>query len=389
MTVDDERLLDMAAKKRWLAERLAERMREQLLKPMRPGGRLASVRSLAAELGVCVETVRAAQGILAACGEVEIRHGSGVYVPVRGGKRRVGIVSELDLLRPRCSSFFAATVCELRDFFSAQGVETEFFMGETLPGECRDVPSCGRFLREVQSGNLDGAVLVNAPETEAWHRFIEGCPVPLVGAGTPYQAGLDYGDLVRQGMRLLAAQGGTRVAVLGWSLHVADDLMLVGMARQAGMDMRPGWVRHDLHPQLSGAGWEEFREIWGAHAVKPDSLLVTDDVLFSEAAVAIAEMGIRVPEQLRIATHANEGAEPRAPFPVTLLRVNATWCADRLGEILLRRMNGEAVEPGLVSVPIDVTKEEGAFAVSRTNAATATSPEASVGAKEMAGTVTG
>ncbi len=354
----------MATKKRWLAERLAERILEQLLKPMRPGGRMASVRSLAAELGVCVETVRAAQRILAARGELEIRHGSGVYVPMRAGKRRVGIVSELDLLRPRCSSFFAATVCELRDFFSAQGVETEFFMGETLPGEVRGSPSCGRFSREVEAGRLDGAVLVNAPDTEAWHQFIGGCSVPLVGAGTPYLAGLDYGDMVRRGMQLLASQGGTRVAVLGWSLAVADDLLLVGMARQAGMDMLPGWVRHDLHPQLGGAGWEEFREIWGAHPVKPDSLLVTDDVLFSEAAVAIAEMGIPVPERLRVATHANAGAAPRAPFPVSLLSVDATWCADRLGEMLMRRMNGEAVEPGLMSVPIEVAQSEEAVAVS-------------------------
>lgn len=357
MTLRAERVLTMAEKKQWLAERLAERMREQLLKPMRPGGRLASVRQLAAELGVCVETVRAAQRVLARRGELEIRHGSGVYVPARS-RKRVGIVSELDLLRPRCSSFFAATVCELRDYFSAQGVETEFFMGETLPGQVRQSPSCGRFLREVEAGRLDGAVLVSAPETDAWRGFVQSCPVPLVGAGTPYLAGLDYGDMVRRGLQLLASQGGTRVAVLGWSLAVADDLLLVGMARQAGLDMRPGWVRHDLHPQLGGAGWEEFREIWSAHPVKPDSLLVTDDLLFSEAAVAISEMGIRVPEQLRIATHANAGAEPRAPFPVTLLRVNATWCADLLGEMLMRRMNGEAVEPGLMSVPIEVVKPE-------------------------------
>jgi hypothetical protein len=32
--------------------------------------------------------------------------------------------------------------------------------------------------------------------------------------------------------------------------------------------------------------------------------------------------------------------------------------------MLLRRMNGEAVEPGLMSVPIEVAQSEGAVAVS-------------------------
>ena len=89
-------------------------------------------------------------------------------------------------------------------------------------------------------------------------------------------------------------------------------------------------------------------------AEKPDALLVTDDVLFAEAQIAILEMGIRVPDQLRIATHVNAGAEPKAPFPVTLLRVDAAWCAERLGEMLIQRMNGETVEPGLRAVTVEV-----------------------------------
>jgi DNA-binding LacI/PurR family transcriptional regulator len=341
--------------RRPLAQRIADELRGRFLTAVRPGGRLPSVVALAAELGVSVLTVRAAQAILAREGLLEIQHGSGVYLAARKGTRRVGIVSELDLLRPRASSFFAATVCGLRDYFSRQGIETEFFMGESLPGDHRQKPSCGRFVQEVEVGRLDGAVLVSAPETEFWRRFIDGCPIPLVGAGTGYHAGTDYRELVRKGMQALAAQGGRRLAVLGgWLGDGSAETELRALARRSGLELREGWTRHDLHPQHRGAGWEEFREIWSAHREKPDALLVTDDVLFGEAQIAILELGIRVPEHLRIATHANVGAEPRPPFPVTLLRVDAAWCADRLGELLLQRMDGEAVEPGLRSVPIEV-----------------------------------
>ena len=198
-------------------------------------------------------------------------------------------------------------------------------------------------------------MLVSWPELYYFHELLDKCTIPLVGAQTDYHAGTDYRELVAKGFHALAAQGGRHVAALGaWFGPNADEAELRDMARGFGMDMREGWTRHDLHPQHRGAGWEEFREIWSAHREKPDALLVTDDVLFAEAQIAILEMGIRVPEQLRIATHVNAGAEPKAPFPVSLLRVDAAWCAERLGEMLIQRMNGETVEPGLRAVTVEV-----------------------------------
>lgn len=70
--------------------------------------------------------------------------------------------------------------------------------------------------------------------------------------------------------------------------------------------------------------------------------------------MAIAELGIRVPRDLRVAAHANAGDEKAAFFPVTRLRVDAAWCADRLGEMLLRLMAGDKVAPGLARAPVEV-----------------------------------
>ena len=350
-----------------LAAQVAAAMRGDMLKTATPGARLRPVRELADELGVSVPTVRAAQSVLAGEGLLEIRHGSGVYVKEpTGGQRRIGIVSEMDLLRPRGSSFFAATICALRDFVAARDMETELFIGESLPGAPVKFPSVRGFVREVEAGRLDGAVLVSWPELYYFNEFLQKCTIPLVGAQTDYHAGTDYRELVAKGFHALAAQGGQRVGVLGaWFGPNADEAELRDVARSFGMELLPGWTRHDLHPQLRGAGWEEFREIWSAHREKPDALLVTDDVLFADAQIAILEMGIRVPDQLRIATHVNAGAEPRPPFPVTLLKVDAAWCAERLGEMLIQRMNGASVEPGLRAVPVEVV-EAGERAVDAT-----------------------
>jgi DNA-binding LacI/PurR family transcriptional regulator len=120
----------------------------------------------------------------------------------------------------------------------------------------------------------------------------------------------------------------------------------------------PEWVRRDLHPMLSGAGWEEFREMWTARREKPDGLLVADDMLFSEVQIAVQELGIRVPDQLRIVTHANKGADRRYPFPVTLAQFDPERYAEMLGEMLLKRLRGEAVAPPVVQLPPELVEAE-------------------------------
>lgn len=335
-------------------DRVAEHLRLHVRTTMKPGEKLPGIHVLARQLGVSEWTLRSAQALLSREGVLEVRHGSGVFVAARKVANRVGIVSELDLLHPRASSYFAATVRELRRFFAAHGIEGEFFMGSTEPGTVNAAPSCGRFTEEALAGRLDGAVLVNAPATQEWQTFMRDCPVPLVGAGTDYCPGIDFQELVSKGMDALAAQGGRRVAVMGWGEGQTSNVNLVAAAARAGMETQPRWMRHDLHPQLDGVGWEELREIWFADDVKPDSLLVTDDALFADVVIAVTELGIRVPEDLRVATHANVGGEPKAPFPVTLLRVDPTWCADRLGDTLLRRIAGDAKASSTEAAEIEV-----------------------------------
>jgi DNA-binding transcriptional regulator YhcF (GntR family) len=109
-------------------------MHERLLKRLRPGRRLAPVRELAAEFGVCVETIRAAQRLLAVKGILEIRHGSGVYVA--GGKShwRVGILSELNLFDHRIGHYLRAVAGALKSQLEAMSVEPLLYVGNAFPG---------------------------------------------------------------------------------------------------------------------------------------------------------------------------------------------------------------------------------------------------------------
>jgi len=338
-----------------LAERVANDCQARLLQPRRAGGRLAPVRELAAELGVSVPTVRAAQRLLADRGLLQIRHGSGVYVAGAAAKNWIGIYTAFDVFQPRTSSFHTLVPYALRNYFSNHAIDAEIYVGRSAAGEYDQQPPNPRFLADVAAGRLSGVVFLTAPTSDGWEEWVAGLHIPAVGDHTTYQVNTGYEEMIRQAVRHLGRHGRRRIAMLSYAPGTGQNLLQKALA-EAGLPLHREWVRHDFHPMLSGSGWEEFREIWDARREKPDGLLVTDDVLFDEARIAIQELGIRVPEQLRIVTHANKGAVRRYPFPVTEAQCDPERYAEALGAMLLKRLRGKPVEPPVRFVPFEMVE---------------------------------
>lgn len=325
-----------------LHQRVADQLRDHIQTHCRPGQKIESLRELAVKLKVCHGTLRAAQSLLRHEGLLEIRHGSGVYVANRAHERRIGIYSESDLLQSRTSSYHIIKTSALRRYFMEQGATAEVYLGTSVPGEKPDRPTNRRFLDDVAAGRLDGVVFTSESVTDAWREWNKQFPLPFVGSDwSPYRVEIDVTALIREGVRQLVTQGCRRLALLSWSSHMAE--FSAALAAH-GLDARPGWERHDLEPFLPGAGWEEFREIWSACAEKPDGLLVTDDCLAADAAVALQELGIRVPAQLRLVIQTNKGSGLRFPFPVTRLEIDPVEQGRALGAMLLDLLNGRTVE---------------------------------------------
>lgn len=300
---------------------------------------MVPVRQLADELGVCVKTVRTAQQFLAREGLLEIRHGSGVYVNEPPAQPAIGIFSNLDILQPRTSAFHLQVPRDLRTWFRQQGMAADIYIGEAESGDTRLADRHCRFMKDVAAGQLDAVALLNIPETTDWADWIQALSIPAVGAMTPYTAEADFAAMARAGVQRLHAQGCTRIALLAWDIQRLTAPFRAAL-KAVGLDYHPEWLRGNLHPMLSGAGWEEFREIWFAARDKPDGLLIGDDVLFAEASLAIQELGIQVPGHLRIVSHANAGVLNRYPFDVTLFEVDPMHYAAALGEHLLALLRG-------------------------------------------------
>ena len=319
---------------------------------MKAGDALPSVEALCAQYAVSVNTMMAALVVLDREGWVERRHGSGIFATRRVEQPCVGLYSELDLLNRRSSVFFREVPHALWSFFARNGVQTEFYMGHTQPGEDPAEPTCRRFFTDVESGSLDGVVVVSAPQSEAWSERFRACPVPLVNGAMEASAGLNQ-NAVRAGVQRLAEQGCRRLALVVWGPELYKAAFTEA-AQAARLETREGWIRSGVHPGLVGGGWEEFREVWSAYREKPDGLLVLDDGLFEDVKMAIRDMGIRVPDQLRVVAHANKGFHLEHPFPVTLLECDPVAFAEGLGTLLLQRMRPAPSLKSIVETPMEI-----------------------------------
>lgn len=339
-----------------LSQQVAGELRKYIAAHCKSGDALPPVRQLMVELGISHSTLRAAQSLLAQEGYLDIRHGSGVYVTGRAVTRRIGIYCELDLLQSRMSTYHREVMRGLRRYFQAHGALADIYLGEAEAGARQpDRPTSGRFMDDVAAGRLDGVVFTEVPTTEPWLKWTTGFTLPCVGGWwTPYRCQMPH-DTMKIGVETLIGQGCRNLALLAWG-HNADEF--AQCLAEHGLEYRPGWSRHDLEPSLAGAGWQEFREIWSAYPMKPDGLLILDDVLAEDAAKALAELRIEVPDRLRVVTHANKGSEWGFPFPATRLEVDPAEAAEALGGMMLDLLDGKPIaQPGKV-LTVRVVEEQ-------------------------------
>lgn len=340
-----------------LHHRVATKLKEYIRAHHQPGEALPPVRELSAKMRVSTPTLRAAQALLCQEGYLQPMHGSGVYVLDRVVTNLVALVSDLDVLHPGVSQFFRGMLHHLRGFFAENGVRTRLYLGEIQPGEPYKDPSCREFVADVLAHRFDGIVAVATDPLPVWMKGAEQFDIPVVGGNHRFRqwVSLDNQQLIREGLGILREQGARRVAVLAWG----DSGGAGGFPKalqDAGLSTREGWIRTDVHPSLPGGGWEEFREVWSAHAEKPEGLLIADEMLYAQALLAIQELGLRIPEDLRIVASVNRGAGLVHPFPVTLMEFDPKEMAEAMGGMMLKLLRREKVSPAQVVLQPRVVK---------------------------------
>ncbi|MCG3148724.1 MAG: hypothetical protein PCFJNLEI_02169 [Verrucomicrobiae bacterium] len=336
-----------------LHEQMVKVLRSEVLSRFQAGDCLPTLSELAEQYDVSTSSIRSALLTLAHEGLVTLRHGSGCYVtaPVSPVTACIGIFTDLDLFGPLAYPFQHRVIGLLRSTLRESGYEVRVYCGEEQWRQNPVEAPYPEFVADVQAGRLAGVVALPYSLLGQWLDVLRERELPVVHLDytrRPGTVNLDYAALVRQGVAWLWEQGCRRLALTGYGGGTLGKMGTTDCARifaeefaARGGDYQAEWVRVDLNPALPGTGWSQFRELWTAHTAKPDGLLITDDALLPDVALAVRELGVRVPDELQVVTHFNRAVSAEVGWPAARLEFDPQTVAVALAELLRRRLRGE------------------------------------------------
>lgn len=310
---------------------------------------------LARRLGVSRGTVREAIATFVHEGLIERRAGGGtVVVAPRIRRPRVGLWFDLDL--PAAYAF--QVLNHLLACLAGQDLAAKTYVAPRPTTNPASNPAQLELVEDLKNAGIDALGIVNGlVPAEALAR-IRASRVPVVGC--PSDMPLDAADCltaqivsssgvqVREGARYLLAKGCRRIAWLAWARNSWIPRLIEVFRKtlaEHGVAFREEWLRMNEDPSLPGAGYEEFCDVWRSSREKPDGLLVSDDVLFPDVALAVRDLGIRVPEQLRVVAHANKGMATCPAFPAPRMERDPEEHARVMSAYLAKAARGEPIEP--------------------------------------------
>lgn len=342
-------------------EEVARELRQEVLRNYRPGDRLPPDTANAARYGVSVVTLRDAMRVLCREGLLKRRRGSGTYVrerPVVAG--RVAIVcSDVRHLSGE-SAYWRLIVQHVQRRLKTAGFTPELHI--EVDGEL-DVET---MLRAGADLPLAGAVLVHVltPDSDAGKLVESGLPVVACTENLPcaFRASNDTAGMVREAVRYLVERGRRNLALVTKekpdSSHPGiDDWMeesFVAALAQHNVPFVSDWVCGVSHKAGPGAAFDTMLRLWRARNERPDGLLITDDSIFPEVAMGIMELDVEVPGELIVISHANLGAEPFSPFPVTRFAFDPDRTAAMLVNKFHESLAGKLQPPPFAVMPFTI-----------------------------------
>ncbi|MCF7855595.1 MAG: substrate-binding domain-containing protein [Candidatus Pacebacteria bacterium] len=361
-------------------EEVTRSMRDWIVRAFQPGDSLPGDRELSRRFGVSNVTIGKAMQVLVAEGLVERRPRSGTYMLDWRENLPVALVTGVDLFHPGASNYFRRIIANLRNRLRDANISQELFIGHSDPGKyCREDDLSPEFLEAVDKSALRAVILVSVVPRGDWLEKLKVAGIPVIGMNPYVQYGVfsTSGDAIRRSVRHLYAQGCRRFAMLVPRDRCAqggpdrreprlspDGLVackhFAGVLAELGLEKRDEWIGVTDFAGVPGAGWEETREIWIAHPEeRPDALIVMDEALFNNVAVALLEMNVDVPRELHVVTNTSAGIAHRLPFPVSRIEIDSGAQSEAFMRMLREVLGGNEPRSTHIDLPAKLKMLEG------------------------------
>lgn len=362
---------------RELRHRTLKRQLGQLIKAGKVGDMLPSYTEMIRRYGVGQNTIDRVIREFDQAGLIIRKAGKGIYISPRASRKTIGFVLGRDIFSGGHSPICAMLMKHCRDRAKKGRENFKFYLD--LPeatGSMMDVPLHQELVDDIQSGRLDGVILVwsYGPAETGW---IRAHKVPIVSLGAEgdieaHSVIIDYIDLINQGTSALAGAGAKNIALLSPSGFLRKlgykrdiDIFRKTLSKH-GLVFHPEFVLEDLSNRSINAGGTTTNEELGFELMTAflstrrssrspsarknlpiDGLLCEDDMFTRGALAALHQASIGLDGKLLIASHANKGSSALKSYEnrLILLEIDPDEVVDAMFTLLEPMMKNKAPRP--------------------------------------------
>jgi DNA-binding LacI/PurR family transcriptional regulator/DNA-binding transcriptional regulator YhcF (GntR family) len=226
-------------------------------------------------------------------------------------------------------------------------------------------------VEDVQAGRVKGVLVIGTipvshPE---FRERLDRARIPVVettthGSLTPYVVDFDRPAFVRAAVRLAAARGCRRLALIetpGYEVGGRDPLAetFVAEAGRKGLTAPPEWRFRIEWPPSVAKGAAAFEALWQTAGTRPDGVVITDEFVALGVAQAAVAQGVAVPDTLRLVASVTAGADIAYPLPLDTIEFDAVQLIDHAWTMLKARMDGRVVRQRQISIGPRLEKSKG------------------------------
>jgi len=319
------------------------------------GERMPSEKELGERLGVNRSTLRDALNTLACDGLVVRRSGSGTYVGDGIKVNSIAIIEDACGFASPIGYWYRSLIDAAAGNVRDSGHNPMILLGH---GNSQDEfdRSLYSVLEPIQAG-VARVLSLTTLESLAARLMDWDIPYASIEMGEHtgrYSTVLDYARLLCDGRDLMMAHG-----------HSDFTIMYLAPAKTEIAKMYAHWSSHLYrmavnfdterlfavpHSWDGIPAYESFIEWWNGPN-RTSSVFITDDGIFDAASRAILELGIRVPEDLAILTHANAGRRFVFPISVASLGWDPGIVMNLAWGMLSDQISGRETQEPVVYVP--------------------------------------
>ena len=322
---------------------IAKRLRAELVQ-MQPGHVIETEVAIAKRFKVNVHTARQSLATLVEEGLIHRSRGRGTVTADPLSTGHIAVVLCPGLLGADASPFYAKTISSLTSQFHEihPRVRLKLHLG-------RNADSAEAYARTLDL--LEPQVLRDLRGVFTFHPLYKtrdnlhqaGVPVVSIGVRSQserFRVGFDNHGMIELAVARLVQASCHRIGMI-WShdnhapfQDALEYRAMVQALTAAGLTVEPSLMQPYLGAAGEQSGYQTMCKVWSQNE-HPDGLIVADDILCWGVLRAATQLGISLPNDLRLVSYANRGVSFPYDKPLTRVEFDAVELAKRAVRMMI------------------------------------------------------